>query len=412
MKKSWVVSTCITIVLITTFMLSTYKYIADEVRLGLDLQGGFEILYEVEDPFEGRSIEEEKLVKQTASIIRDRVNLLGISEPVIKIEDEDRIRVQLAGVDDQEEARDILSIGGNITFRDTENNLVLSSKDFSSVEVEEVSDDYPPQVTVGLRDSVDMKSITEKYQGEMLVLWLDYVKGDSYSESHSNVIFSGHVGQTWSSKGIAISSDFTQEEADKLAKVLSTGDLPAPIEEVYSRSVSGQLGEKALHNTLISSGLAIMLIFLFMIWKYRYLGAISVFCMVCYLYLTFAIFVFLEGVLTLTGLAAFILGLGMAVDASIITFERLKEIKRNDVTFEQLVMEASNRSFITISDAQLTTLIAAAGLFVFGVGSVKGFAVMLIISIIAGFITCYALLRLLLYMVGETRIVEWYERKG
>lgn len=406
------ISTSITVILILTFMLSTYKNIADEVRLGLDLQGGFEILYEVEDPFEGRSIEKEKLVKQTASIIRDRINLLGISEPVITIENKERIRVQLAGVDDQEEARDILSIGGNITFRDTENNLVLSSKDFSSVEVVEVSDGSSPQVTVEFRNSVDMKSITEKYEGETLVLWLDYVKGDTYSESHSNVIFAGPVGLTWSYKDVALSGDFTQDEADKLAKVLSTGDLPAPINEVYSRSVSGQLGEKAFHNTLISCMVAIMLIFIFMIWKYRYLGAISVFCMVCYLYLTFAIFVFLEGVLTLTGLAAFILGLGMAIDASIITFERMKEIKRKHATFEQLVMEASNRSFITISDAQLTTLIAAAGLFVFGVGTVKGFAVMLIISIIAGFLTCYALLRLLLYMVGETRIVEWYERKG
>ncbi len=393
-------------------MLSTYQNIAGEIKLGLDLQGGFEILYEVEDPYEGRSIEKEKLVKQTASIIRDRVNLLGISEPVIRVEDDDRIRVQLAGVEDQEEARDILSIGGNITFRDTENNLVLSSTDFSSVSVEDVSDHLPPQVTVSFRDAVDMKSITENYQGEMLVLWLDYIKGDTFSESEPNVIFAGDLEGTWPYKGLALSSDFTQEEADKLAKVLSTGDLPAPIEEVYSRSVSGQLGEKALHNTVISSGIAMMLIFLFMIGKYRYLGTISVFCMVCYLYLTFAIFVFLEGVLTLTGLAAFILGLGMAVDASILTFERLKEIKRKDASFEALVMEASNRSFRTIGDAQLTTLIAAAGLFVFGVGSVKGFAVMLLISIIAGFLTCYALLRLLLYMVGEMRIVEWFGRKG
>ncbi|WP_270181344.1 SecD/SecF family protein translocase subunit [Alkalihalobacillus sp. CinArs1] len=412
MKKSWVISTCLTIVLIFSSILATWKPIAEELKLGLDLQGGFEILYEVQDPYEGRGIEKEKLVKQTASIMRDRINLLGISEPIIQVEDEERIRVQLPGVQDQNEARDILSIGGNITIRDTDNDLILSSEEFSSIKIVEVPGGAPPQVTMEFREDVDMQRITEKYMGETLVLWLDYVKGESYSASHPNVIFDGPVSMTWSYDGVALSSDFTNEEANKLAKVLSTGDLPAPIEEIYSRSVGSQLGEKALNNTMLSCGIAILLIFLYMVWNYRYLGMISVLCMVSYLYLTFAIFLFLEGVFTLTGLAAFILGLGMAVDASILTFERLREIKRRGASFETLVMEASNRSFTTIGDAQVTTAIAACGLFIFGVGAVKGFAVMLFISIVAGFLTCYALLRLLLYMIGEARIVEWYERRN
>ncbi len=413
MKKNWIISTTITISLIFLLFFTTSKNILDELKLGLDLQGGFEILYEVQDPYEGRDIPDEELVKQMASLISDRINLLGISEPVITIEDGDHIRVQVPGVKDQEEAREFIAIGGNITVRDADNNLVLSSHDFSSVEIKKPSAEETPMVAMNLKESIDMKKITQKYEKEPLVFWLDYVKGDSYqkerSKEESKIFFDADVAGTWSDSSIAISGNFTQEKAELIAKTISTGELPAPLKEIYSQSVSGKLGEQALKNTFISGVIAVFLIFAFMTWRYRFLGLVSILCMLCYLYLAIGIFVFLEGVLTLTGLAAFILGLGMAVDATIITFERLKEQDDPDLSFEKRVMQASNRTFLTIADAHLTTLIAAAGLFLFGLGSVKGFATMLLISIIAGFLTCYALLRLLLYMIGETKVVEWYE---
>lgn len=416
MKKSWIISITITIALIFLLMISTSKNILEELKLGLDLQGGFEILYEVQDPYEEKNIPEEELVKQTAALISDRIDLLGISEPVITIEDEDRIRIQVPGVKDQEEAREFISIGGNITFRDTEDNLVLSSTDFKSVGIEQPSQDLAPVVTIEFGDSIDMRNVTKTYEDQSLALWLDYVEGDTYlkekAKEDSKIMFDGHIAEAWTiNSGMAISGDFTPKEAELLSKALSTGDLPAPLEEISSHSVSGQLGEQALELTMIAGIIAMTLIFLFMIWRYRWLGLLSILCMIIYLYLAIGIFVFLEGVLTLTGLAAFILGLGMAVDATIITFERLKEIEDGSLSFEKRVMQASNRTFLTIADAHLTTLIAAAGLFIFGVGSVKGFATMLLISIVAGFLTCYALLRLLLYMIGETKLVEWVQER-
>ncbi|TKD72330.1 protein translocase subunit SecD [Pseudalkalibacillus hwajinpoensis] len=415
MKKSWIISTSITISLLFLLFFTTSKNIVDEIKVGLDLQGGFEILYEVQEPYEGREIPEEKLVTQMASLISDRINLLGISEPVITIEDDDRIRVQVPGVKDQEEAREFISIGGNITFRDTDDQLVLSSSDFSAVKIEKPSEDSSPNISIDFTESVDMESITKKYEGKKLVLWLDYVNGDSYKEAtlkiDSKIIYEGMVKQTWSSSGMSLSSDFSKKEAEIVAKALTTGDLPAPLIEISSQSVSAKLGEKSLNQTLISGIIAIFLVFSYMVWRYRFLGLVSILCMLSYLYLTIGLFVFFEGVLTLTGLAAFILGLGIAVDATIITFERLKEEVKPGKSFLQTVMDASNRTFVTIGDAQLTTLITAAGLFVFGVGSVKGFATMLLISIVSGFLTCYALLRLLLYMIGESRVVEWYESR-
>ncbi len=412
MKKRWIISTTITIALIFLLMISTSKNILEELKLGLDLQGGFEILYEVQDSYEEKNIPEEELVKQTAALISDRIDLLGISEPVITIEDEDRIRIQVPGVKDQEEAREFISIGGNITFRDTDGNLVISSTDFKSVGIEQPSQDLAPAVTIEFGDSIDMRNVTKTYEDQSLTLWLDYVDGETYlkekAKEDSKILFEGNIEEAWTKNyGMAIAGDFTQKEAELLSKALSTGDLPAPLEEISSQSVSGQLGEQALKNTMVAGIIAMTLIFLFMIWRYRWLGLLSILCMISYLYLAIGIFVFLEGVLTLTGLAAFILGLGIAVDATIITFERLKEIEDGSLSFEKRVMQASNRTFLTIADAHLTTLIAAAGLFVFGVGSVKGFATMLLISIVAGFLTCYALLRLLLYMIGETKVVEW-----
>ncbi|WLR58965.1 protein translocase subunit SecD [Guptibacillus hwajinpoensis] len=418
MKKSWIISTSITIALIFLLIITTSKNILEELKLGLDLQGGFEILYEVQDPYEEKNIPEEERVKQTAALISDRIDLLGISEPVITMEDEDRIRIQVPGVEDQKEAREFISIGGNITFRDTDDNLVLSSTDFKSVGIEQYSKDIAPVVTIEFGDSIDMRNVTKTYENQRLALWLDYVDGDAYikekAKEDSKILFEGHLEDAWAKNtGMAISGEFTQKEAELLSKALSTGDLPAPLEEISSQSVSGHLGEQALKNTMVAGIIAMTLIFLFMIWRYRWLGLLSILCMISYLYLAIGIFVFLEGVLTLTGLAAFILGLGMAIDATIITFERLKEIEDRRLLFEERVMQASNRTFLTIADAHLTTLIAAAGLFVFGVGSVKGFATMLLISIVAGFLTCYALLRLLLYMIGETKLVEWsQERKS
>ncbi|PFG13544.1 SecD/SecF fusion protein [Bacillus sp. es.036] len=398
-----------------TLFFATFKSLINEVKLGLDLQGGFEILYEVQDPYEEQEILNEDLLKQTASLIHDRINLLGISEPTVTIEDESRIRVQIPGVKDQEEMRTFISIGGNITVRDTEDSLVLSSTDFDSIDIEPSSREEYPIVTMDLSDSVDIEKITQKYENDNLAFWLDFEQGDSYkveaAKENSKIFFDGKVSGNWSDKSIALAGEFTKVEAELVAKTISTGDLPAPLEEVYSRSVSGQLGKVALTKTIISGIIGMVLISSYMMWRYRWLGLLTVLCLISYLYLTIAIFVFLEGVLTLTGLAAFILGLGIAVDATIIKFERLKEQIEPEKSFEQSVMEASNKSFKTIGDSQLTTLIAAAGLFLFGVGMVKGFATMLFISIISGFLTCYALLRLLLYMVGETRVVEWWQSK-
>ncbi|MCA0173938.1 protein translocase subunit SecD [Bacillus sp. RAR_GA_16] len=412
MKKSWVLSIVLTIGIIFLLMISTSKNILEELKLGLDLQGGFEILYEVQDPYEKSSASKEELVSQTASLISDRLNVLGISEPVMTIEDEDRIRVQVPGVKDQEEAREFISIGGNISIRDTANNLVFSSSDFSSVGLEQSTADTAQVVTIDFSDAINLREVSQKYEKQHLVVWLDYVKGDAYQEEKnkedSKIIFDGRLVKALSNEGgMALSSDFSPEEAKLLSKALITGNLPAPLEEISSHSVSSQLGEQALKNTMKAGVLGISLVFLFMIWRYRWLGLLSIICMVSYLYLAIGIFVFMEGVLTLTGLAAFILGLGMAVDATILTFERLKEYETPAPSLKK-IMFASNRTFTTIADAHLTTLIAAAGLFLFGVGSVKGFATMLLISVIAGFLTCYVLLRLLLYLIGEARVGEWY----
>ncbi|HEX6923251.1 MAG TPA: protein translocase subunit SecD, partial [Bacillales bacterium] len=177
------------------------------------------------------------------------------------------------------------------------------------------------------------------------------------------------------------------EEAKQLAQLLNAGALPVDLEEIYSNSVGAQFGKNALQETLFASVIGIVLIFLFMMAYYRFPGVIAVITLCAYMYLVLLVYDWMNAVLTLSGIAAFVLGVGMAIDANVITYERLKEEIRSGKSILSAFKSGTRRSFVTILDANLTTILAAAVLYVFGTSSVQGFAVMLIVSILASFIT-------------------------
>ncbi len=163
--------------------------------------------------------------------------------------------------------------------------------------------------------------------------------------------------------------------------------LPVHMNEIFSTSVGAQFGEQALNQTVFAGIIGISLIILYLCAFYRFSGIIASINLAVYVFLVVLIFELLNGVLTLPGIAALILGVGMAVDANVITFERMKEELRVGKSVKAAFQSANKSSFVTILDANLTTLIAAGVLFVFGTSSVKGFATMLIISILISFLT-------------------------
>ncbi|HEA6231260.1 TPA: protein translocase subunit SecDF, partial [Staphylococcus aureus] len=185
-KSSRIIAFLLLVVLLFAGMAATYKSVIKNVNLGLDLQGGFEVLYQVDPLNKGDKID-KKALQSTAQTLENRVNVLGVSEPKIQVEEPNRIRVQLAGVTDQNEARKILSSQANLTIRDAEDKVKLSGSDIKqgSAKQEFKQETNQPTVTFKVKDKNKFKKVTEeisKKRDNVMVVWLDFKKGDSYKK--------------------------------------------------------------------------------------------------------------------------------------------------------------------------------------------------------------------------------------
>ncbi|MCR8850087.1 protein translocase subunit SecDF [Rossellomorea sp. SC111] len=412
-KRGRIIAFFILVVLLAGTMGGTAKSIVDNIKLGLDLQGGFEVLYEVQPIKKGQEITKET-VANTADALDRRINVLGVSEPNIQIEDGNRIRVQLAGVEDQNEAREILSTQANLTFRDVNDKVRLDGSDLESGSAKQTFDDKNnPIVSLKLKDRSKFYELTKDISAmapqNQLVIWLDFEEGkDSYQaevgKEDPKFISDPAVRKPINSDEVIIEGNFTVERAQNLASLLNAGALPVKLDEKYSTSVGAKFGQQALDKTVTAGIIGIAIIFLFMIAYYRFPGLIATITLSVYIYLILLIFDMMNGVLTLPGIAALILGVGMAVDANIITYERIKEEMRVGKPIRSAFQAGNKSSFLTILDANVTTILAAAVLFFYGTSSVKGFATMLIVSILTSFITAVWGSRLLLGLWVNSRI--------
>lgn len=430
-KRGRIVAFFLIVLLFGITIGTTTTGITKDINLGLDLQGGFEILYEVEPVDEAQEVT-RSLLEGTVQTLNDRVNRLGISEAVIDIEGDNRIRVQLAGVEDQQQARELIGTSAQLSFRDVNDNELLSGTDISEGSA---SQDFDPTtnapiVSLQLKDAQKFGEVTSQikdmnnpdtiYPDNLLVIWMDYQEEYSFAEEFGKeeprYISAPSVNETLNTTNVMISGNFTVESAKQLADIINSGSLPVHMTEIYSNSVGAQFGEQALNETVIAGVIGIGLIILFLIIVYRFAGLIAAINIIIYAYFVILVFYLMNGVLTLSGIAALILGIGMAVDANVITFERIKEELRVGKSAKASFKTGTKNSFGTILDANLTTLIAAGVLFIFGTSSVKGFATMLIISILVSFITVVFGTRLLLGFWVESGFLNkrktWFGVKG
>lgn len=375
----------------------TVSGVLNNIKLGLDLQGGFEVLYQVEELKEGQEIT-ENVVKDTAAALSNRIDVLGVSEPSIQIEGGNRIRVQLAGVEDQNSARELLSTQANLTFRDSDDNIMLDGADLKQGGAKDAFNQQgQPIVTLELKDANKFAEVTSTIAAKpapdnVLVIWLDFEEGvDSYAKEvlkeKPKFTSNPRVSQRINSDSVEISGAFTVEETKNLAGILNAGALPVKLTEIYSTSVGAQFGAQALSSTIFAGIIGIAAIFIFMLFYYRLPGLIAVISLVVYIFLILVLFDWINGVLTLPGIAAIVLGVGMAVDANILTYERIREELRVGKSVKKAFDTGAKEAFTAIFDANITTLLAAGVLFYFGTSSVKGFATLLIISILVVFIT-------------------------
>ncbi|MBO8172619.1 MAG: protein translocase subunit SecD [Bacillaceae bacterium] len=373
--------------------------VLDEVTLGLDLQGGFEILYEVAPLEEDQQLNEQSLKDAVAAIVK-RVDILGVREPEITIEGENRIRVKLAGVHNPEEAREIIGEPAKLTFRDMDGNVLLTgsalAENGAGVGFDQLN---RPVVTLEFKNASEFYEITKKYVGQPIAIYLD-----------ETMLTNPVVNEPIPDGNAQIDGQRSVEEAKQLADLLNAGALPVDMTEISSFSVGAKLGQMALDNSIKAGIVGIALVFLFMIIFYRVPGVVAAITLVGYMYLVLRVLTWMDATLTLPGIAAFILGVGMAVDANIITYERIKEEMRSGKTLLSSFRAGSRRSLATILDANITTIIAAIVLFYFGNSSIQGFAVMLILSIVVSLITAVFGARLLLYLIVTSKSVTrpWF----
>jgi SecD/SecF fusion protein len=404
-KRGRIVAFLLVLLLLGSTMGFTTNGILKDIKLGLDLQGGFEVLYEVETVKKGEKVTQDTLAS-TAEALDKRINVLGVSEPIIQIEGDNRVRVQLAGVTDQNEAREILSTQANLTFRDANDRIMMDGSDLAEGGAKQTFDENgAPSVSLKLKSADKFREVTEEIvkmaPDNYLVIWLDFEEGkDSFkteiTKPNPKFLSAPTVKEIFNQNTVSIVGTFTAEEAQELSSLLNAGALPVKLTEVYSTSVGAQFGEQALNETIFAGIIGIAAIFLFMLFYYRFPGLIAVVTLSAYIYLVLLIFDWMNGVLTLPGIAALILGVGMAVDANIITYERIREELKVGKSVKSAFQAGNKNAFTSILDANLTTMLTAGVLFFYGTSSIKGFATMLLVSILLSFITAVYGSRLLL----------------
>ena len=385
------------------------------LNFGLDLQGGFEILYQV-SPIDGSKMNKDKLNATYKSMLK-RIDTLGVSEPEITLEGDDKIRVKLAGVTNKEEARNTLSTVATLTFRDSNDNLLMNSDVLKAGGARLTTDQNGrPAVSLAVKDKDTFYKVTnavKDYETNIIAIWLDFDEmTDSYANEagmcgtdESNCISAATVTEGFASD-VIIQGNFTEEEASNLVDLINSGSLPAKLTEISSKTVGASFGDATLTMTMYAGVTGILAIIILLIGIYNFAVIISAVSILLYTLFVFAAFWLIGGVLTLPGIAALILGIGMAVDANVLTYSRIKEELLKGKSLETAFKNGSKASFGTILDANLTTLLVAIIMFYLGESSVKGFATMLIINIIVTMFTMVFITRIFLKMFVKTKYFD------
>ena len=409
--KKNVIITAILMGLLAVVICLLFIPLFKNLKFGLDLQGGFEILYKV-DSIDGSKMNSSKLTA-TYKTLSKRIDSLGVSEPEIILEGNDKIRVKLAGVTDPEQARTQLSTVATLSFRDTNDNLLMTSEVLKAGGAK-VSQDSSgnPAVLLTVKDKDKFYEVTNKvkdYEKNMIVIWLDYngmtdsfaKEGSLCGTSGSNCLSAATVSQGFASD-VIIQGNFTEDEVNNLVDLINSGSLPSKLTEISSKTVGASFGDDTLQKTLIAGVIGVVLIGVLLVVIYHFAGFVSTISMLLYTFLVFLVFWLVGGVLTLPGIAALVLGIGMSVDSNVITFARIKEELYKGKSLPLAFKEGVKCSFSAILDSNLTTLIVAIIMFIFGESSIKGFATMLIITVIVTMFTMVFLTRILLNLFVKT----------
>ena len=359
----------------------------NKIKLGLDLRGGTSVVLQAQGKIESDTMDKVR------DIIERRVDGLGVTEPVIQISGNDRLIVELAGIKDSQKAVELIGTTAKLEFKIKNQDgtygptllggsaiktAVLSQGEFGRPAVDFTLDSKGAEV---------FAKITRENIGKPLAIMLD---GKEQSAPVINSEISRGTGQITTN---------SREDAQKITNLLKSGALPVSIKILEVRTVGATLGVESIKQTQFAGILAMIAISLFMFAIYKIPGLIADVVLVIYGFLVLASLSLVGSTLTLPGIAGFILTLGMAVDANVITFERIKEEMGKGYSIEDSVAKGFENGLPAIIDGNLTTLLIAAVLFSFGTGPVRGFAVTLSLGVMITMLTAIFITKLFMHFV-------------
>lgn len=394
----------------TVFGVGSLAPLTDKIQLGLDIKGGVYVVMEAQTDKEGEELTE--LMNQTQQVISRRVDQMGIANADVRVEGGNRIRVELPGVENAQEAIDQIGRTAQLQFLMPDGGFVLDGSMVQNATVTQSGSE-----TGGYAVSLELKSegadafeqATEKALSGTVTATIK----DSYGQTvpsdsivimlDNDVISSPSVNEVISGGKCEITGNFSQEEASELAALIRGGALPAPLEEVSSSVQSAKIGLDAFGQSVKAGIIGIAIIFVIMIAGYMIMGLAADIALAMYILIIFIIMALVGNVITLPGIAGLILSVGMAVDANVVIFTRIKEEIISGKSTRVAVQTGFKRAMSTVIDSQVTTLIAAVILYQIGTSSVKGFAWTLMIGIIVSLLTAVVITHLYLGIFANTR---------
>ena len=397
------------------------------MRLGLDLQGGAHLLYQADltnitDP--------KGVMEGTRDVIERRVNVLGVSEPIVQIQGDDRILVQLAGLTNITEAIDLIGQTALLEFRKEDppgnpdnwipttgtyegQELALTSRYFREntwIELDQLTNKPILHFEWDEVGSVLSEQITSELIGEPLGIYL----GDEPLLGEDGLPIAPIVQDIITDQGVI--TGLSLNEARQISNLLNAGRIPVELTPIFQKTVSATLGEDFVNKAVKAGLIALGVVMLFMILHYRLPGVVASLALLVYVVFVMAIFKLIPVTLTLAGLAGFVLSIGMAVDANVLIFERMKEELRAGRTLRAAVETGFNRAWVAIRDSNFSTIIICGILFWFGSSivdspPVKGFAITLFFGVVLSMLSAIVVTRTFLrFSTGPraSKRLKWF----
>jgi preprotein translocase subunit SecD len=389
--------------------------IQQKIKLGLDLQGGVRVLLQLNPSPEVPKITQD-VQSQVEQVVQNRINGLGVSEPVITRVGTDRLLVELPNVKNPDEAVNTLKEVATLDFKivpeavaaraqaDTKyaNDPNGAYKDsgptvYSGADLKGAQPSFDtsgaPRIEFQTKDPAKFGRVTQQNIQKLLGIFLD------------KKFVSAPVIQGVITNDGEITGHFTEEETIRIANELNAGALPVPVTIIENDTVGALLGASDLQKSLYASMVALGIVLIFMIWVYRVPGILADIALVIYVLMLLGLLSAAHAVLTLPGIAGFVLSIGMAVDANVLIFERLKEEIWHGRTLRAAVKTGFGRAFWTVFDSHFTTIVGAGVLFLLGTGTVKGFAYTLFWGTVFSMITAVFITRYFTDLVVDSDAV-------